>query len=100
MLPTVVDIGGGTPPARLEHRSLARALRGEKQPSHEFLYLEFLERGFLQAVRMGRWKAVRLKHGAELDLYDLQTDRNEERDVAAAHPDLVAKIEAYLKTAR
>ena len=43
---------------------------------------------------------MRLKPGAPLELYDLDADRNEERDVAAAHPDVVAKIEAYLKTAR
>ena len=49
---------------------------------------------------MGKWKAVRLKPGAPLELYDLESDGREEHDVAAAHPDIVAKIEAYLKTAR
>ena len=49
---------------------------------------------------MGQWKAVRLKPGEPLELYDLETDRHENRNVAAANPDVVAKIEAYLKTAR
>ena len=100
MLPTFADIAGAKPPSGLDGMSMARALRGEVQEPQQVLYWEFHERGFQQAVRMGRWKAVRLKNGAPLELYDLQTDRNEEREVAAANPDIVAKIEAYLKTAR
>ena len=34
-----------------------------QQNQHEFLYWEFHERGFQQAVRMGDWKAVRAKTG-------------------------------------
>ena len=49
---------------------------------------------------MGRWKALRLKTGAPLELYDLDSDPSEERDVAASHPEIVAKVEAYLTTAR
>ena len=100
MLPTLADVAGAKPPAGLDGASMARALRGQSQPTQPFLYWEFHERGFQQAVRMGQWKAVRLKNGAPLELYDLQADRNEEREVAAAHPEVVAKIEAYLKTAR
>ena len=42
-------------------------------------------------------EGVRLKNGAPLELYDLEADRNEEREIAAKHPDIVAKIEAFLK---
>jgi arylsulfatase A-like enzyme len=100
MLPTLADLAGGKSPAGLDGLSMARALRGERQPPHEFLYWEFHERGFQQAARMGRWKAVRLKPGAPLELYDLDTDPAEAHDVASAHPDVVAKIDAYLKSAR
>ena len=65
-----------------------------------FLYWEFHERGFQQAVRMGNWKAVRLKKDGPLELYDLAADPGEQRDVAAAQPQIVTKIEDYLKTAR
>ncbi len=58
----------------LDGLSMARALRGESQPTHDFMYWEFHERGFQQAVRMGNWKAVRLKKDAPLELYDLATD--------------------------
>jgi arylsulfatase A-like enzyme len=79
---------------------MAPAVRGETAPMHEYLYWEFHERGFQQAVRTGKWKAVRLKPRAPLELYDLDADRKEERDVAASHADVVARIETYLKTAR
>ena len=100
MFPTLADLAGARTPHGLDGLSMARALRGQPQPSHENLYWEFHERGFQQAVRMGRWKGVRLKKDAPLELYDLDADRNEERDLAAANPDVVAKIEAYLRTAR
>ena len=100
VLPTVADLAGAKPPAGLDGMSMARALRGEPQQTHAFLYWEFHERGFQQAVRMNRWKGVRLKPGAPLELYDLEADPAEATNVAASHVDVVDKIEAYLKTAR
>lgn len=100
MLPTLADVAGVRAPGGLDGLSMARALRGQSQPTHEFFYWEFHERGFQQAVRMGKWKAVRLKPGAPLELYDLAADPREEHDVASAQPAVLAKIEAYLKTAR
>ena len=49
---------------------------------------------------MGDWKAVRLKKDGLLELYNLKTDPYEQKDVAASYPQIVATIEAYLKTAR
>jgi arylsulfatase A len=100
MFPTLAAFAGANVPSGLDGLSMAPALRGEKQSTHEYLYWEFHERGFQQAVRMGKWKAVRLKPDAPLELYDLDADAKEEHDIAASHADVVAKIEAYLKTAR
>jgi arylsulfatase A len=100
MLPTLSDVAAAKAPAGLDGLSMARALRGEPQPAHEFMYWEFHERGFQQAVRMGQWKAVRLKKDAPLELYDLGKDPGEQQNVAAAHPDVIGKIEKYLATAR
>jgi arylsulfatase A-like enzyme len=100
VLPTVADLAGTRAPAGLDGVSMTRALRGESQPTHEFFYWEFHERGFQQAVRMGAWKAVRLKKDAPLELYDLSADPGETRDVRSVNPGVVERIEAYLASAR
>ena len=77
------------------------ALLGKPQTNgHDFLYWEFHERGFQQAVRMGDWKAVRPQAGAPLELYNLSADLGEQQDVAGQNPEIVARIEEYLKGAR
>lgn len=100
MLPTLAEFAGAHPPSGIDGASMARVLRGKARVQHAPLYWEFHERGFQQAVRMGRWKAVHLKPGGPLELYDLDTDPQEQHEIAAAHPDVVARMEAYLKTAR
>jgi arylsulfatase A-like enzyme len=100
LLPTLADLAGAKAPDHLDGLSMARALRGEPQPTHPFFYWEFHERGFQQAVRMGPWKAVRLKPGEPLELYHLERDQSERQNIAASNPDVVAKIETYLETAR
>lgn len=100
-LPTAAELAGTTPPPGLDGTSMVPALLGDgRRKQHDFLYWEFHERGFQQAVRMGDWKAVRLKPGGALELYNLRDDVGETKNIAAEHPDVVAKIEAYLKTAR
>ena len=100
MLPTLSELAGAKAPTGIDGLSMARALTGGTPPAHDFLYWEFHERGFQQAVRMGKWKAVRLAKDAPLELYDLAGDPYEERNVAGANGEVVAKIEQYLKTAR
>jgi arylsulfatase A-like enzyme len=100
-LPTAADLAGAKAPAGLDGVSVLPTLLGKgEQKQHEFLYWEFHERGFQQAVRRGDWKALRLKADGPLQLYDLKTDPGERRDVAGPHPEVVARIETYLKTAR
>jgi arylsulfatase A-like enzyme len=100
VLPTLADLAGATPPAGLDGISVAGALAGESVPAERPLYWEFHERGFEQAVRMGKWKAVR--HGLDqpLELYDLDADLSETTDVAAANPGVVARFEEHLAGAR
>src|SRR5208283_3598377 len=100
-LPTAADIAGAPAPPGLDGLSMLPTLLGQTQTNrHEFLYWEFHERGFQQAVRMGDWKALRPQPGQPLELYNLKTDLGERHNVAAQNPEVVAKIEEYLKTAR
>ncbi len=100
-LPTAAELARSTPPAGIDGVSLAPVLLGLKQTNqHEFLYWEFHEGGTRQAVRTGDWKAVRLAPGNPLELYDLKSDSGETKNVADKHPEIVEKIEKFLKTAR
>jgi len=100
LFPTFAELAGASVPSSLDGMSILPVLRGQTQKPHEFMYWEFHERGFQQAVRMGNWKAVRLAKDKPLELYNLADDPTEFTNVAAKHPDVVAKIESYLKTAR
>lgn len=100
VFPTLAELAGAKLPSGIDGLSMTRALRGERQPTHDFFYWEFHERGFQQAVRMGAWKAVRLKKDAPLELYNLESDPFEQHDLALSQTDVVAQIEQYLRTAR
>lgn len=100
-LPTAADIAMTETPKAIDGISVLPLLAGQAQTNkHEFFYWEFHEKGFQQAARSGSWKAVRPQADAPLELYNLKTDLGEKTDVAKSNPDVVAKFEAYLKTAR
>jgi arylsulfatase A len=98
-LPTAAEIVGVPPPSKIDGISMLPALLGKPQKQHEFMYWEFHQNKLIQAVRMGDWKAIKQK-GKKIELYNLKSDIGEKDDVATQHPDVVARIEVYLKTAR
>jgi len=73
-------------------------LNANAVPKDRFLYWEFFEGGYIQAVRYGNWKAI-IKDD-KLSLFDLSKDLHEDHDIADAQPEMVAKIRAYLKVCR
>ncbi len=92
-LPTALELAGA-PPEKSDGIALGKYLlhpteRGEDR----FLYWEFYEPTYRQAARLGKWKAVRLKRGAKLELYDLSSDPWESKNIAADHPDIVQKMD-------
>lgn len=100
-LPTATELAGVPAPATIDGISFAPTIVGRgEQRKHRFLYWEFHEGGFKQAVRHGDWKAVRLAPNKPLELYNLAKDIGETTNVAGENKDIVMRIEEYLKTAR
>jgi len=100
VLPTVLELAGLPQVSGVDGISLAPTLLAEgEQEQHEYLYWEY--RG-QQALRLGQWKALRLglkREDTTLELYDLATDPAESTDVAAAEPEVAARIAACLAAA-
>jgi len=108
-LPTLLDLAAPTAPrpAVLDGRSLAAGLLGQAPPPpSRTLYRELTERLWQTALEVtpdGCWKVVRRGLGREMpdraaptELYDLRADPAEAHDVAALHPEVVARMERLL----
>ncbi|KPK41837.1 MAG: hypothetical protein AMJ65_08720 [Phycisphaerae bacterium SG8_4] len=74
----------------------------QKRP--EYLFWDFAGYGGQLAVRMGRWKGIKQNVSknpdAPAELYDLQNDISESRNVAADHPEVAARVERIMLEAR
>ncbi len=97
VLPTMADLVGEPLPNEMDGVSILPTLLEGKRVPHPPLYWEFYERGFAQAVREGDWKAVKPALQRPLELYDLSKDGGEATDLAAAQPEIAARLEALLR---
>jgi arylsulfatase len=87
--------------------SLVPVLQGANASRKSALYREFPGYGHQQALWEGRWKAVRtdmeksLKAGGPIQtqLYDLESDPNETRNLAEQKPEVVRDLETKMKAA-
>ena len=101
-MPTLQELTGGKAVKDSDGISFAPTLLGQKQPERSFLYREFPGYGGQQCVRLGDWKGLRqnLKPGPaakkapdfSIQLFNLRDDPAETSNVAAQHPDVVARI--------
>lgn len=100
-LPTAAELAGGPVLEGIDGISMLPVILGlEQRHQHEYLYWEFFEGGFSQAVRMGNWKGVRVGARSEIELYDLKTDISEEHNVASENPVIADQMDQIMKTAR
>lgn len=101
VLPTLCDVAGVEPPEEIDGISMTGTLTGAGgQREHEGLYWEYARgNGLGRAARMGRWKAVQAAPNRAVELYDLQTDVSESRDVSAENADIVAHLLTFLNAA-
>jgi arylsulfatase A-like enzyme len=100
ILPTFADLAGSDTPAGIDGISLLPSLLGGKQREHDYLYWEFHEQGGKTAIRMGKWKAVRLNVDDEkksvTELYDLSLDPGEKINIYEANREIAVKLEKLM----
>lgn len=101
---TFADILQVKPPKNIDSHSLLPIFSGNAQQfkAHDYLYWEFRGRDTgLVALKDGRWKGIiRKKNGKKMELYDLQSDIGEQKDLSEDYPKIVAELTQYLKNAR
>jgi arylsulfatase A-like enzyme len=79
---------------------LSTFLGGTENPDRN-LYWEFHENPSTdQAIRQGKWKAVRHDPKGETELYDLSKDISEKKNLASVFPEKVQEMNQLFKEAR
>lgn len=117
--PTLLDAAGGIAPDSWQGRSLLPLLQGEGRGRRPFLFAQHLADGPPRAALVGkRWKLIlfdrrrafapggeledilyhqELRRLSRIELYDLEHDPGEHRNLAAQRPDLVAALAPQLE---
>jgi arylsulfatase A-like enzyme len=96
---TFASLAGTAPPDPIDSISLVPTLLGDsaRQATHDHLYWEFQG---AQAVRQGRWKAVRDSIGGGTpELYNLEADPDESENIADEHPSVVQQMTTLMNEA-
>ena len=101
VLPTLAEVAKCKTPDNIDGISMAPTLlSGKKQTVHDYLYWEFHAMNGKQAVRQGKWKAVRLnvlkKDITVTELYNLDEDPSETKNLAAQYPDKVKELQVIM----
>jgi arylsulfatase A-like enzyme len=101
VMPTLAEVAGIEPPAQTDGISFLPELLGHPQPKHDHLYWEIQVGNsrdrYRQAVRQGQWKAVRYGVDGELELYRIQTDPRESKNVANSYPEVAERMAQILR---
>jgi arylsulfatase A-like enzyme/lysophospholipase L1-like esterase len=98
LLPTFAEAAKATVPEKVDGISILPTLTGQNaaQKVHDYLYWE--NYGWT-AIRQGTWRAVKPDKAKTWELYDLASDPSESKDLAAAQPDILAKLTALATAA-
>ncbi|MDT8402047.1 MAG: sulfatase-like hydrolase/transferase, partial [Bacteroidales bacterium] len=103
IMPTLAEIAGTRSPENIDGLSFLPILLGKNdQQKHDYLYWEFPAYEGQQAVRMGKWKAVRkniFNGNMEIELYNLETDPAESENLAADFPEIITRMDSIMEAA-
>ena len=100
LYPTIAELCGLKPPSDLAGQSLRPLLRDPSalgKPAAFTLVTRGAARG--DSVRTDRWRFTRWSDGA-VELYDHASDPEENRNVAAAHPEVIRRLTQTLPVSR
>ncbi len=98
ILPTLAAFAGTREIPKTDGISLAsNILKAKAIDGDRTFYWEFIEHGGKQAVRKGKWKAVRLDvhekgFHQDLEIYDLENDPSEKNNLAPHEPKMVKQM--------
>jgi len=101
-MPTFAELSGQKLIVKTDGISiLPSLLKKGTQKQHDFLYWEFHEDGGRQALRMGKWKAIKenVKKNPEgpIELFDIIADPKESVNLAVKYPDIVEKMKLIMR---
>jgi arylsulfatase A-like enzyme len=94
VFPTVCDVTGIAPPARLEGESLRPLWEGKKEKLRDSVFLPYIQ--IQRAVRDERWKLIAYPQISHLQLFDLQADPDERTDLAGS-PQYAGQIQRLME---
>ena len=93
VLPTLGKLCGVATPSGSNGREFADVLKDPAQPGRPFLMFGY--KSIQKALNDGRWKLIRYPHVDRTQLFDLQTDPYETKDLSAL-PEHAERIKAML----
>ena len=104
IMPTLAEVAGIKIPGQTDGMSFLPEVLGKPQNKHEHLYWELqtlrgddMAKAFRQAARMGNWKAVRYGQKGKTQLYNLENDLYETKDLASEYPEILERMENILR---
>jgi arylsulfatase A-like enzyme len=93
VMPTLGKLWGVAAPKDSQGSEFSVVLKDPSQPARPFLMFGY--KSFQKALNNGRWKLIRYPHVDRTQLFDLQTDPYETKDLSAS-PEQAERIKAML----
>ena len=104
IMPTFNELTGVKPPQNIDGLSFMNALSGKTQKQkHDYLYWQFNEGEFKEAILQENWKLIRYKEKGTaeiLELYNLNTDIAEKHNLSKQNPVKTKTLLALMKQAK